>query len=222
MIQVNSVNNRPLPTDSTNQGRLLRGFKGRRSYWTFAFESPSSLWALEDITKYTPGTSANKNALMAFTGVREGPNEWWSRPVFTRSGINTALVQWTFDTKNATWYEKTAGKQYFNDCVFSITGRYEGGPTAVSASGTWTMYAASRSKLFRVLTPTTPGGATTIKTIAYAQRGTVFRGISLPPWGAAGATALPSPTTSRSASAPPTRTPSRSRTASRSRKPRFA
>ena len=197
MINVQDMSNRPLPKDSTNNGKLLTGFTGRRNLWTFAFEKQTSIWALEDLSRHRNATREEQVAFSSLTGVREAERELWSRPIFLRSNVATALVHWQWDFGKLTYVEQAATKMVFAEALYSMTGRYEGDATKV-----WTVYTASRTKIYKLL----PYSKSTTL-MASAPAGTLFRGVVLPPYPATS----PTMTATRSRSATATRSRSRAK-----------
>lgn len=203
-----------LQRNATKDGTLLRGFTGRRNYWTFMFENSRSLWALEDVGSYTKGSAmaAQKFQVdMATIADLNNAGGWdysfvhsndptFTRPVLYRNSLGVGIVNWAWSNEKVAWVENAAGKVYIGEACYSITGRQEG--------GVWTVYTASRKRVFRV-TPSTQ----TVDVYSTAPSGLLYRGVALPPYPPVAAPATgptgpaasdtPTPTRTRSHSAKP-------------------
>lgn len=210
-----------LQREVTTKSELLRGFNGRRSYWTFMFEGPRSMWLIEDVGAYARASATStdtfERAFLALDASSvgggaatlsrpEGGEATFSRPVYHRTTVGSAVVNWAWSNAAVAWTEVSATKTFIpgGEAAYSLTGRQEpraGGPPA------WIAYTATRSRLWRV-DPST----NTATAISIAPAGTIYRGVSLPPY--LGATPSPAAT--------PSRTKSRAATPSKTRKAKKA
>ena len=210
--------------NQTYDGTLLRGFDGRRSFWTFLFEQTQSMWLIEDVGRYSRvstliSTQADAAAMLDVNGMApaskpEQPAA--SRPWFYRDSVGTAIVNWKWNNAaGGRWAEVNATKTYLpgGEAAYSLAGRLE--PQAGGIAMAWTLYTTTRSRLYRVRPAANTAGA--VEVVRLAPAGTIYRGVALPPYQDA-PTASPSPTSSRTKLRPPT--PSSTATRSKSRKPR--
>lgn len=204
-----------LARNSTHVASLLRGFTGRRNFWTFMFEASRSMWLIEDVGTYTRASSASAEASdarinMLAPGSVDVSSSAASRPTLYRNTVGSAIVNWVWSNAAVAWAEVPATKTLLpgGEGAYSLTGRLE---TRLSAVPTWTVYATTRSRLYRVLPATK-----SFEVISVAPVGTIYRGVALPPYPSA------TPTPSRTPAATATRTASRSsgRTKSRTHKPK--
>ena len=185
---------------------LVRGFPGRRNYWTFVFEGDHSLWLLEDTARYAAASHSQAASFDArLAGARAAAGQpallpggsLATRPVHVRTTVGTAVVHWVW--RGAAWGEDVPARAPINDdACYSLAGRDEGGATG------WVVYTTSRTALYRVVTATRA-----VTVVARAPAGTLYRGVVLPPFGQrSGAAAQPLPASLSSADAPEAPPPS--------------
>lgn len=172
-----------LPRSSTGDATLAKGFSGRRNFWTFQFETSKSLWALADMARYTRVPQSQQLAAerdfdsrFALSGpaslAAAADSSFSARPLFYRSNVVTAVVNWRWSADRIAWVEESVGaKAYINDACYSMVGRQEARPGAhPSVPKQWAVYTTGRAALYRV-DPTT--NAVTV--VARAPAGQLFR-----------------------------------------------
>ena len=196
-----------LARNSTSVASLLRGFDGRRSFWTFIFEASRSMWLIEDVGAYTraaaaaaEASDARMHALAPGSVDLAGPAS--TRPTLYRSRVGSAIVNWGWSHAAVAWAEVPATKTYLpeGEAAYSLAGRLEasgGGPT-------WTVYTTTRARLYRVRP-----ASRSYEVLAAAPAGTIYRGVTLPPYPPMRGTPTPSTPSHTSTSTP---MPTRSRT----------
>ena len=199
------IGDRRLERGPTRYGELVRGFDGRKSFWTFVFEFSTSMWLIEDIGQYQRATTLQASAFDAAHQGLTAAGAPDTRPVFLRAAIGSAIVNWGWSARAVAWTEVTATKTYLpgREAAYSLAGRVEAQAGGAQA---WTVYTTTRSRLFRVRP-----ALKAVEVVRMAPEGTIFRGVALPSraW-----TPAPSPTASRS----PSKTRSAAATPSRRRK----
>jgi hypothetical protein len=208
-----------LPRAPTTDAALVRGFNGRRNWWTFMFESAWTLWALQDTGRYnatgTGGAAAFSGAMAAVNptvvtsdaiATAGGVAPTSVRPVFTRVTVSSSLTKWAWSAATQVWNEVPGARVAFpaGQGVYSLAGRYE--PGAVG----FVLYAASRGRVYRVA----PEMSVVPTVVASAPAGQLFRGVALPPYPSPTPSASPRPPTPTPTRSVPAATPSPSRTRS--------
>ena len=182
------------PVTAQASSVLVRGFPGRRNYWTFVFESDRSLWLLEDTARYAAASLSQAASFDAhLAGARTAAGEpllpsgsFATRPVHVRTTVGTVVVHWVW--RVAAWVEDAPARTPINDeACYSLTGRVEG-------TAGWVVYTTSRTTLFRVVTATRA-----VTVVARAPAGTLYRGVALPPFGQRSTPAQPFPASLSSA-----------------------
>jgi len=205
---------------STNEGTLLRGWRGRNNYHSFIFEANQALWILEDLNTYVPVTRAVAAAeqpvfYLDAADVRNSQ----TRPLLKRVALSTKIVRWVWSNALVQWSLDDVSVKHVTipDAMYTLVYRTEEYERAAGGLSRMrpVIYTVGRKQLYRVL----PKEGTYTR-IAVADPGQLFRGIALAPDHTDAFTRSPTPTPFPSPTRSPTATATRTQTPSRSRKPR--